>query len=252
MATTPTTLLIDGDVFAYKAATLSENPVHWGDGHWTLHAYESEGQEMIDGWILALMDRFDTTRYKVALSSPTNFRKTILPTYKANRAHVRKPLTLGPLRDYMVDKHGAKIVPGLEGDDVLGIWATHPKIVEGKKIICSIDKDMASVPGYLFVQGKMEEEVEITPAEADLWHLTQTLTGDATDGYTGCPGIGAVKARKELEKDPTWNTVVRLYEKQGRTEGEALVQARVARILRHSDYDFKKKEPKLWTPTQNL
>lgn len=243
-----TTLLIDGDVFAYKAATLSEKPVNWGDGYWTLHAYESEGQEHIDNWIDALLTRFDTKAYRVALSSSTNFRKRILPTYKSNRADKRKPLTLMPLREYLIEKHGAKVSPQLEGDDVLGIWATHPKLIPGPKIICSIDKDMGTIPGLLFVQGKMEEAVEITPAEADHWHLMQTLMGDTTDGYTGCPGIGPVAARKALEKDPTWNAVVRLYATKGLTEVQALTQARVARILRATDYDFKRKEPILWNP----
>lgn len=243
-----TTLLIDGDVFAYKAGVLTEKPINWGDGLWTLHAEESDGQQMIDGWIADLLSRFDTQSFKVALSSPENFRKAILPTYKGNRAKTRKPITLQALRDYMVAEHGAKIVPRLEGDDVLGIWSTHPKMVPGRKIICSIDKDMGTIPGLLFVQGKMEDAVEVTPEEADLWHLTQTLMGDTTDGYDGCPGVGPVTARKALEEDPTWNTVLRLYARKGLTEAAALQQARVARILRSTDYDFKKKEPRLWNP----
>ena len=40
------------------------------------------------------------------------------------------------------------------------------------------------------------------------------------------------------------------FEKKGLTEDDALLQARVARILRASDYDFKKKEPIMWTPVR--
>ena len=35
----------------------------------------------------------------------------------------------------------------------------------------------------------------------------------------------------------------------GLTEEDALVNARLARILTADDYDFEKKEPKLWTPS---
>ena len=37
------------------------------------------------------------------------------------------------------------------------------------------------------------------------------------------------------------------FEKKGLTESDALVQARVARILRASDYDFAAKKPILWS-----
>jgi hypothetical protein len=39
---------------------------------------------------------------------------------------------------------------------------------------------------------------EITEAQADRFHMIQTLTGDVTDGYPGCPGIGPVKAEQIL------------------------------------------------------
>jgi DNA polymerase-1 len=42
--------------------------------------------------------------------------------------------------------------------------------------------------------------------------------------------------------------VVAAFESKGLTEEDALVQARVARICRASDYDFKTKEVKLWNP----
>ena len=35
------TLLVDGDIVAYKAATIAETPINWGEGTWTLHAHEN-------------------------------------------------------------------------------------------------------------------------------------------------------------------------------------------------------------------
>ena len=76
----------------------------------------------------------------------------------------------------------------------------------------------------------------------------QTLTGDPTDGYSGCPSIGKVSAERILKDNSTWQAVVDTYKKKKLSEDAALQQARVARILRASDYDFKKKEIKLWLP----
>jgi DNA polymerase-1 len=42
--------------------------------------------------------------------------------------------------------------------------------------------------------------------------------------------------------------VVALYARYGLTEDDALVQARVARICRASDYDFKDRKVIHWTP----
>jgi DNA polymerase-1 len=131
----------------------------------------------------------------------------------------------------------------------MGIFATWSKL-KGEKVIVSIDKDMKTIPGLYSRDG--ETIVEVSEDEADYWHLFQTLTGDQTDGYSGCPGIGPKKAEAILQhpdnQDDLWGVVVRTFVKAGLNEDEALVQARVARILRASDYDFEKKEPILWTP----
>jgi DNA polymerase-1 len=83
--------------------------------------------------------------------------------------------------------------------------------------------------------------------------MTQTLMGDNADGYKGCKGIGEKKAM-DLLKDATtldemWEIVEKTYMKQGQMPLDALVNARVARILRHGDYNFKTNKVKLWTPT---
>ena len=44
--------------------------------------------------------------------------------------------------------------------------------------------------------------------------------------------------------------MVAAYEKAGMTEEEALVQARVARILRNAEYTRKTGEVILWTPKE--
>jgi DNA polymerase-1 len=82
------------------------------------------------------------------------------------------------------------------------------------------------------------------------WHLIQTLSGDATDGYSGVPGIGIKRAEALFkEQGYTWDTVVTAFASKGLDEAEALKNARLAKILQDKDYDSTRQEPILWTAT---
>ena len=105
------------------------------------------------------------------------------------------------------------------------------------------------MPGILY---NFDETVDITPEEGARWHLIQTMSGDNTDGYSGVPGIGIKRAEKIFsEKGYTWQAVVETFEEKGMTEADALINARLARILTINDYDEAKKEPILWTAPSN-
>jgi DNA polymerase-1 len=124
--------------------------------------------------------------------------------------------------------------------------ATTPENV-GKAIIVSDDKDLKTIPGKLY-RPTADERLDITEAEADKHFYMQTLTGDSTDGYPGCPTIGQKRAEGLLGQRPAWSVVEQAFIKQGLTKADALLQARMARILRWSDWDTKKNEVKLWEP----
>lgn len=156
------------------------------------------------------------------------------------------------IKDYIKETYRTYERPDLEGDDVLGILSTSPKIIRGEKVIVSLDKDLKTIPG-LICDMKDFEISEISEAEADYMHMYQTLTGDTADGYSGCPGVGPKNAEKLLaDTDGTyqtmWPVVVGQYQKKGLSEEEALIMARVARICRRDDYDFQRKEVILWNP----
>lgn len=255
--------LIDADIVAYQAAASCEQPVKWDDDLWTLHAFESEAEEKFDSMVSAIKEKVGATELILALSDSSNWRKDVLPTYKSNRADVRKPMLLKHLRAYAAEKYSVYQRPGLEGDDCLGILATMKSNKGRDFIICSLDKDFKTIPGKHYNFGR-DEFFEISEHRADYWHMYQTLTGDSTDGYSGCPGVGPKNAERILNEaleegtpwaDPSqlqalyWRRVVAAYNKAGLSEEEALVQARVARICRASDYDFNSKAVKLWTPT---
>lgn len=192
-------LLIDGDIVAYQQSFLSENPVHWGDDFWTLHSDAKEGKQRIDVFLHDLKTTLEADEITIAVSSPSNFRKEILPTYKENRAKQRKPLVLGELREHLIFNHKAIYYQHLEADDVIGILATTPSDLE--KVVVSIDKDFLSIPSLQYNWNKPEAGVvKVTEVEANRNFMTQTLTGDQVDGYPGCPGIGPKKGRGHTSK----------------------------------------------------
>lgn len=188
------------------------------------------------------------------------FRKDIWPGYKAKRK--RKPLALKPLKDWLLHetKHHTYLRPRLEADDIVGILATSKKIVPGEKLIVSIDKDLLQIPGTHLNPDKDDGPFKVTEEEGFYHHLVQTLTGDTTDEYPGCPGIGPKKAEAILfgasppfgTHAEAWRAVVKAFEKTGLDEEAALIQARTARILTADLYDFKRKEPKLWEPPSSV
>lgn len=245
--------IIDADIYIYQAASAVETPIDWGDGLWTLHADEKQATILFNETITQLADAVDADEVILALSDKENFRKNILPSYKSNRSGVRKPMLIPRLRTVAIARWNTYLRPGLEGDDIIGILSTWGGL-RGTKIIVTGDKDMYTIPGQVYMSHKPEFGIaKVSTDEARYHHMLQTLTGDTTDGYSGCPGVGPVKARKILdtvEGEPKdyWAAVVKAYEKAGLSEEEALVQARVAYILQASHYDFHNKEPILWTP----
>jgi DNA polymerase-1 len=239
-------LLIDGDIVLYKVAMANEVETHWGDGLWTLHSDEKVCQVQVDDVISNLLTELEADDYIVCLTDAINFRKDIMPSYKGNRKDKRKPLVFSKLREYIFEHHYGVTYDGLEADDVMGILSTEP--AEEERVIVSIDKDLKQIPGLLSSDGKTIKEVN--RAQADYWFLIQTLAGDLTDGYSGCPGIGVKTAEKLLDiKVPlvdNWSRVVKAYKKKDYLDGEILQQARVARILRHGEYDHTTGAVKLW------
>jgi len=250
------TLLIDGDVIAYQFACASEVSINWGDDFWTLHADAKVAKTQMTESLEILKENLNADTIVIALSDSSReyFRKEILPTYKDNRSKVRKPIILKELRQFLRDNYKFYEKEALEGDDVLGILATHPKLVPGEKIVVSIDKDLLTIPGLHYNTRHPENGVvQVSEDLADYYHLFQTLTGDSSDGFSGCPGIGAKRAEQILamadgDKSQLWPCVVKAFEDAGFGKEEALRQARVARILRADEYDYKIGQPILWKP----
>lgn len=250
--------IIDADTVLYAAASRSE--IYDGENYIQLRTIAQTYEDVIERFEQQ-RDEAECTDAILCLSSPTNFRKDLLPTYKANRKETRKPAQLAELRaKVQADKPWpVMVVKDLEADDVCGISAGSMQKAGRDPVIVSIDKDLMQIPGTYYNPnrtgaGRKREIEEITVAQGDRHHLYQTLIGDVVDNYTGCPGIGPVKAItllnqiEELTPDERWIEVCKLFVDRGYTREYALTQAQVARILRVTDWDIKHKRPILWQP----
>ena len=252
-----TTLLIDADILAYNVAAANQHTYRFGadasDVAVDLGKIEA-AYELVERKVAALVYQLKASEVIICLSCPSRdcFRRDILPSYKSNRSSAVRPVQLQAVKDYLARVYDSELWKGLEADDVMGILSTEPH--EGKRIIVSEDKDMQTIEGWLFNPRKDSKAKYITKEHAHRFHMLQTLMGDAVDGYGGCRGIGKIKANRLLDSvSPVdwWSMIVGTYETAGLTEEHALVQARVARILRHVDrgtYPFK--QPILWSPDE--
>lgn len=285
-------LLIDGDMVAYRVAAAEEKGYDF-EGQFVLSADLDQGKENLDLMLSGWLETLEADHLVLYFTAPDNYRKKVLPSYKSNRNGVRRPMLLEALKQHCIDTYATQIVPTLEADDVLGIVATEPRMLKeyAEKVIVTWDKDLRTIPGLHWNPEKGWKEVgkdkvpvidKVNLHEADVAFYSQVLSGDAVDGYPGCPGVGKKRA-EEIIRNGTliyaettvvqrgknagqertrwltkhhpepWEVIVSHYQRcLGVTYEEAyeaaLQTARVARILRAGEYDFKKKEPVLWTP----
>lgn len=237
------TLYMDGDMLAYRSAFSNEVETKWDDDIWTLHTDVRQSLAYFDDFISSVCQKLGATGYFLVFSPKTNFRHELCPTYKANRKDKRKPLALGEIISQVKLRHPSLVHENIEADDLIGVMCTrYPE----SNIAVSGDKDFATLPctWYNFLKN---ETTTRTEEEADRNHLIQTLTGDATDGYQGIKGVGPKTAIKLLDKYGwNWDGVVDAYESKGLSEDEALLNARLAYILRN--HNLNDGEVTLWNP----
>ena len=237
-------LLVDADILVYRAAIAAERTLEYEPECFVLMSYQGDAQCLFDDELSSLLEKAGVRDFILCFSSEGNFRKDIYHQYKSHRKGIRKPLCFHSLRDAIFENHAHSIFtkPRLEADDCIGILATQSP---DEYIVWSDDKDLWQIPGQHLTEDGI---TNVTQTQADYSFYLQTLTGDSADGYPGCPGIGPKKAETILSVTPHWPRVVEAYKKQGLTEDDALVQARVARILRADQWNNQTSEPILWNP----
>ena len=215
-------LLIDADYIVYKSCAAAETEIDFSDDVILVTSNFSDALSATNKELTKIRDKFGAFSDLILFFSDTvNFRKKILPEYKGHRNR-KKPCGYKRVISELKKEYKVIIKPTLEADDALGIYATK----NPGNMIVSPDKDMKQIPGKLY---NLDEEFTITKEDGAKWHLIQTLAGDQTDGYPGVPGIGVKRAVTLFEKEGySWQT-----------------------ILTVDDYDFKKQEPILWSPSSS-
>jgi len=240
--------LIDTEVYLFRAAAACEMEAEWAPDDWTYICRHGDAQALFQDSIVEILDTLQGLQPVLVFSAGVSFRYGVWPSYKANRKKNRKPAGYSKLREWVAKAapaRGWQVVelPDVEGDDVLGI------LYEQGDVIASVDKDMLTLPGYHYRNGEI---IEVSEYDADMAFYTQSLVGDTSDNYPGCPGYGPVTAEKALAGCATeqemWAAVVAAFAKKGLDQRYAIQQARCARILRAGEYDLATHTVRLWNP----
>ena len=198
------TVLIDGDIVAYRAAYSTEG------GH------ADDVADKVDELMDYILDAttFDGSPFKVYLTGDGNFRYDVAVTvpYKGNRKDTKKPEFLPDARDYLVEDYGAVVSSGEEADDLIAIEATR---LGPHTIIASVDKDFLQVPCVHYNTNK-QTFTEQDELSATRFFYTQVLTGDRADNIQGLHRVGPVKAAMILgestDEVEMYNKCVEAYE----------------------------------------
>ena len=238
-------LLIDADFIVYKSCAAAETEVDFGDDVILVTSNFSDALSATRRELTKIRDQFGSFTPLILFFSDTkNFRKTIMPEYKGHRNR-KKPCGYKRVINQLKTEFEVIIMPQLEADDAMGIYATQ----NPGNIVVSPDKDMKQIPGKLY---NLDEQFTVSKESGAAWHLIQCLSGDQTDGYGGVPGLGVKRSEALFNKEGySWKTVLKAFKSKDLTEKDALVNARLARILTVDDYDFKTQQPIPWTPASD-
>jgi 5'-3' exonuclease len=245
-----TTVLIDGDIVAYRAAAGAQVVSPFDEDKCVASTDMDKMKRSADEYIERCMTATGSESCIVCLTERgREYRKELWPGYKAHRAS-EKPALLYDAVAYLQEDWPTLSIPTLEADDVMGIYGSRDK---NEYIVATEDKDLKTVPCRLFNPGYPKLGIKnISKLAADRFFMWQTICGDTTDGYKGAIGVGpksvfALLVMKAKSIDYAWDIVLKAYRKAGMSVHDALLNARLARILRDGEWDAKG-GVKLWSP----
>jgi hypothetical protein len=224
-----TILIIDGDILSFRCAAANETRsirvTHKVTGQQTEHAHRTAFREHIRGsfeesefdiedvqtcedlshayhaintCIEAWMKKCEADSYEIYISGEGNFRDELpLPSrYKGTREGNIRPVQLKECREYLVKRHGAIPVDGMEADDRLAHRAYEGFKQGTKNIVISLDKDSYGVDSWLYNWTKMDKperikgfgEIELDEdkklrGKGRKWFYAQWVMGDPVDAF---------------------------------------------------------------------
>lgn len=238
-----TKLLVDADFFWYRAASSAEEEHEYNADLTVIVGDFKRGKQIVEHELTKLRQRFNSDDVLLFFTDRTNFRKTIDPSYKGNRTK-RKPCGYLKLKNWGMETYPSLVYPHLEADDVLGIVATNGSVKDF--VLISPDKDMAQIACRIY---DLKEEYTQTAGAAERLLYKQCLTGDSTDGYKGCVGVGPKRADQILDKakGDYWPAVVEAFEEAEMTKEDAIRNLQLAKILQVENWDTETQTPILIT-----
>jgi len=160
--------------------------------------------QAIELFLAGIYEDTNATESQLWLTPKESFRKELVPEYKSNRKGKEKPPMLGDVVEVMKQQFDAEYAQdGFEADDEVGqiakdFWNSEK---EDDCVICSIDKDLDTIPGWHYRWGTFNRDSKmyfLTEEEAMHFFWIQVLAGDPGDGIKGIPGIGPKKAEAYL------------------------------------------------------
>ena len=246
--------LIDADSLIYKVGFAIEEKVVWNGNE--IDAGIDDVPDVsfysnyplcfttIDNYVDNILFATGCDEAELHFTGKNNFRYDNPLGYKEHRTDSRKPTGFDNIRTYVLDKYDCYVAEGMEADDVV-VWkkTTYPE----DYILCAMDKDVLYQTVGRHYNYNKNEEVEVNEIAAMKFAYWQTLVGDPSDGYKGCPSVGPKTADKLLQyldtEEELWNEVVFQYTKAGLTEEDAINTMRLANMHQYDGTSIK-----LWSP----
>lgn len=209
-------LIVDFDSFIYKACFACEDMLEIKPRVYVQSFSLDKGFDYFKNVLDTALQNTQCDDYILCLSDWRNFRKEIVPTYKANRKNTKTPPFFDELKSMVYDSFTVASRPYLEADDLCRVMYERDR---KNSIIASIDKDMESFPCKLYNPDRAYLGViEIDKRTAFKNFAKQLIMGDKTDGYEGIKGMGEARTSKLLDGLQTIDDVITLYLENGYTE----------------------------------
>ena len=240
----PRKAILDGDIIKYHTAFWAEanNPDY----------FPVKLDSLVEKWTPS-----GVSDVVIALSCERkdNFRNKEWPNYKSNRKDSYIPEYIHDVYDFIVENYKCKLLPTLEADDILGIYAS-----KHTHVAVTLDKDLLGVPGWHFNPNKDKDVRYISNEESDRFFCKQWMMGDSVDNIPGLWRLGPKKADKMLEEwdKKDWETNIlslyadlkyRIRDNCGLSDTDmAIAMARCVKILTKKEYNLRTKKIKPWNP----
>ena len=192
--------IIDADSIIYQIAHYQASP--------------ALAKKAFDDKLKEVMTNTGSLEGAVFVKGIDNFRYSVTADYKGNRKDTMEPEIKERINKlYEYANSFCICSDGAEADDYCGI-AGELALQENKRyVICHIDKDLDTLPGYHY-NFRTTKLYYMEPKDSYLFLMTQLLTGDSTDNIKGLKGVGPKTAEKILKDVPithVWGKVIETW-----------------------------------------